>query len=202
MVFIPYTPGGELRKKLQEEDDNLTSMLGMKRVRFVERGGIGIAALLCRSNPWREQGCGRRGCQVCRGGKGGECRVESVVYQIQCMVCKEREKRRVYIGETGRSGYERGTDHWNDWRRKLKGSFLHKHDVLDHEGTLRPDDMVMTIVSKPRKALSRQIEEAVRIAGEEESDLLNSKSQFGNNRIPRITILVHVDVLTTFPSYI
>ena len=46
VIFIPYTPGGGLRKKLQEEDDLLTEMLGMKRVRFVEQGGICIAALL------------------------------------------------------------------------------------------------------------------------------------------------------------
>ena len=46
----------------------------------------------------------------------------------------------------------------------------------------------MTILSKPRKALSRQIEEAVRIAEEDERDLMNSKSMFRTNRIPRITI--------------
>ena len=53
------------------------------------------------------------------------------------MICKEKEKRRVYIGETGRSGYERGNDHWRDWKNKLTGSFLHKHDVLEHGGELR-----------------------------------------------------------------
>ena len=97
MIFIPHTPKGELRKLLQEEDDKLTKMLGMKRVRFVERGGVSIASILCRSNPWREQMCQRKGCQICRGGKGGECRVESVVYQIQCMVCKEERGLRLSL---------------------------------------------------------------------------------------------------------
>ena len=46
----------------------------------------------------------------------------------------------------------------------------------------------MTILSKPRKALARQVEEAVRIAEEEEMNIMNSKSMFGTNRIPRITI--------------
>ena len=188
VIFVPHTPGGSLRKQLPEEDDRLTEMLGMKRVRFVERGGVSIAALLCRSNPWREQKCKRANCQICRGGKGGECHVESVVYQVECLRCKEALKRRVYIGETGRSGYERGVDHWNNWRRKHKGSFLHKHDMMEHDGKLGREEVVMTILSKPRKALSRQIEEAVRIAEEDERDLMNSKSMFRTNRIPRITI--------------
>ena len=117
--------------------------------------------------------------------------MESVVYQIQCMVCKEeRGLRRVYIGEPGMSGFERGEPHGSDWRNKLEGSSLYKHQMLQHDGKLEKDDMVMTIISKPRKALSRQVEEAVRIAEEEKERIINSKSMFGSNRIPRITILM------------
>ena len=70
----------------------------------------------------------------------------------------------------------------------MEGSFLYKHEMKDHGGSLSKDSMVMTILSKTRKALSRQIEEAVRIAEEEESCLMNSKSMFGTNKIPRIPI--------------
>ena len=41
----------------------------------------------------------------------GKCRVEGVVYEIECQVCKKNGVRRVYLDETGRSVYERMLNH-------------------------------------------------------------------------------------------
>ena len=38
VVFIPHTPGGELKKRLQEVDDKLVQTKKLKRVKFVKRG--------------------------------------------------------------------------------------------------------------------------------------------------------------------
>ena len=54
--------------------------------------------------------------------------------------------------------------------------------------------LIAKIISKPKKALQRQIEEAVRILAEEPGNILNSKSGYGTNKIPRITITVGEDV--------
>ena len=56
------------------------------------------------------------------------------------------------------------------------------------EGGLSEGDVQMKVIGKPRKALQRQVEEAVRIEGKRKRDLMNSKKGYGNNKIPRIRI--------------
>ena len=128
MVFIPHTPSGELRKQLQEEEYKLAKVLGTRRVKFVERGGRSLQSILCVSNPWGKRHCGRK-CPMCDNGDLGKCRKESVVYEIKCVVCEKVGKRRVYVGETGKSGWERAAQHWEGWRNKSPKSCLHKHDA-------------------------------------------------------------------------
>ena len=128
VVFIPHTPNGELKERLQEEDMKMVSNLKVKRVKFVERGGKSIAEILCRSNPWKEKKCGDEGCIVCRTGAKGECKVESVVYNVECGKCEVEGRKSVYVGETGRSAWERGGDHLRAWRGKEEGSFIWKHE--------------------------------------------------------------------------
>ena len=55
VVFIAHTPGGELRKRLQAEEDQLAKTLGMRKVKFVERGGKSLQSILCVSNPWKKK---------------------------------------------------------------------------------------------------------------------------------------------------
>ena len=132
---------------------------------------------------------------ICRSGKGGHCRTESVVYEVKCGQCEsEGRGRRVYIGETGKSGYERMVQHWRSWRAKESDSFLWKHDANVHGGNMDESQLIAKIISKPKKALQRQIEEAVRILEEEPQALLNSKSGYGVNKIPRISVIMGEDI--------
>ena len=99
------------------------------------------------------------------------------------------------MGETGRSAWERGADHLRAWRNKEEGSFLWKHEVNQHgEGQLKEEEIRMKVVSKPRKALQRQVEEAVRIEEEVREELMNSKKGYGSNKIPRIKIMMVEDL--------
>ena len=189
VVFIAHTPGGELKKIPLKNYDELAETLGTRCVKFVERGGTSLQAIICQSNPWEKSHC-RRVCHMCDNGDLGSCRAESVCYEIRCAVCEKEGQRRVYIGETGKSGWERASQHWREWRGKKEGNALHKHDMNDHEGKLLKTDMKMRILSKPRKALQRQVEEAIRILEEDPESLLNSKSGFGNNKIPRISVMM------------
>ena len=51
VVFIPATPGSQLRKKLQEADDLITKATNCPPARFVERGGPTIVDTVGRTNP-------------------------------------------------------------------------------------------------------------------------------------------------------
>ena len=51
VVFIPHTPGGILKERLQKRDEKMREAMGMRKVKFVERGGRSLQGLLCRSNP-------------------------------------------------------------------------------------------------------------------------------------------------------
>ena len=93
------------------------------------------------------------------------------------------------MGETGRSAWERGNDHLKAWREKEEGSFLWKHHFNEHgEDGMGEGDIKMEVIGKPRKALQRQVEEAVRIGEEKPGELMNSKKEYGHNKIPRIRI--------------
>jgi hypothetical protein len=72
-------------------------------------------------------------------------------------------KRSVYVGETGRSVWERGGYRLRVWRAKEEGSLLWKHSVNEHGEELGEGEVKMRVVSTPRKALQRRMEEDVRI---------------------------------------
>ena len=108
MLCHTHTPEGILKKRLQERDAKMVEAMGVRKVKFVERGGRSIQGILCQSNPWKAKQCGGRDCMVCKTEAKGDCRVESVVYQVDCAKCEKEGKRSVYIGETGRSAWERG----------------------------------------------------------------------------------------------
>ena len=73
-------------------------------------------------------------------------------------------------------------------------SSKHKLNIYRSNGTSKEDAVKMRVVSTPRKALQRQVEEAVRIEEEEEGNLMNSKKGYGCNKIPRIKIMMGEDV--------
>ena len=66
VVFIPHTPGGILKERLQMKDENLREVMGMKKVKFVERGGRSLQVLLCRSKSCREKECRGTDCIFCQ----------------------------------------------------------------------------------------------------------------------------------------
>ena len=101
----------------------------------------------------------------------------------------EKEKVSSYIGETGKSGYERGVNHQDDYKRLQLDSHILKHQVLQHrEG--EKVEFTMKIVKKFQSAFKRQVYEAVHIEMEEGKgrELLNSKGGFNRCTLPRLTI--------------
>ena len=93
-----------------------------------------------------------------------------------------------YIGETGRSGYERGKEHVSDLRNLNETSHLLKHYILCHQKDMKIEDMKfgMCIVKSFKTSFERQIGEAVKISSEKRKGtmLLNSKAEYNRCSIP------------------
>ena len=125
---------------------------------------------------WDGIPCSREGCITCE--QGGEeiypCTRRSLTYKNICLRChpgggekKEKldnkvEVPAVYIGETSRSLYERGRDHWRDYNEGRENSHILNHHVLHHGGEGVPRFHLRPLAFH-KTALNRQLSEAVRI---------------------------------------
>ena len=67
VVFVPATANGTLGRNLQKRDDKFAAMQGLRRVKFVERGGDTLRCILTSSDPFKKRECGREGCWPCKG---------------------------------------------------------------------------------------------------------------------------------------
>ena len=142
-MFVPYTVGSELAKRLREAETKLQDMTGY-RLKIVERSGLKLEDMLHKADPWQRQDCGPDRCLLCltkqRTVKHStqDCSRRSLVYETWCMTCLERntkdariqagedkkmlkmptDKIRIhkYIGETNRSIFEKGWEHLNDYK--------------------------------------------------------------------------------------
>ena len=64
VLFVEWSKGGALQKKLRECLDKITPILGFK-VRVTERGGTPLGSLLSNKNLRRGEECGRTTCRTC-----------------------------------------------------------------------------------------------------------------------------------------
>ena len=99
----------------------------------MERAGVSLKSKLFSTNPWSKEGCVRTGCFPCLP-EGGDCRRDNLVYYMQCNSClKQGEgeggpKVQIYWGETSRTLFQRGKEHWAAYASKSEASVLHKHE--------------------------------------------------------------------------
>ena len=139
-LFVPHTPRGELAKRMRKKEGENNQ--GRKiRFRIVEKGGITLELKLRTSNPWAKENCGRIKCFPCKSEGGGNCYIESVTYTIFCEECGIAVA--AYIGETGRNGFSRGCEHWDNLDAKdEEKSVLWRHSKTNHQGR---EDVVYTM---------------------------------------------------------
>ena len=103
-MFVPYTPKGELARRLREVETDIEKQTGNK-LKIVERSGVKLIDLLHRSDPWEGKDCERTGCILCRTkqktGKYLEqdCHRRCIVYETWCLTCESREKKRIEENE-------------------------------------------------------------------------------------------------------
>ena len=137
----------------------------------------------------------------CPGEGGGvDCHRRNFTYATICVPCKrKRDQSKVvekddlvgtafYIGESGRSGYERGKEHSEDYIRRKEDSHILKHEALEHPG--EKVTFQMKVLRKHPTALSRQVHEATLIESYSRENILNSKNSFNRCGVPRLSVMV------------
>ena len=93
------------------------------------------------------------------------------------MTCKEERKKTVsYFGESARTSYDRGSEHWKAWKNREKDSVLtlHREEAL-------PECLCsyqMNIVNSHRLPIFRQADEAIMISRFEGENLMNRKGKW------------------------
>ena len=200
VMFVPQTPGGELRKRLQREEDKIAKMT-KERIKIVERSGTTIKQILHKSNPWASGHCNRVDCLMCANGDGKQnCREKNIVYQISCMECAAeraaaaadsdlpRCRLAIYTGQTSRTGYERGREHFIGLQKKNENNPLFKHAAESHNKDVQ---FKMKVVKRHFSAMSRLVHESVVIERNSKDSsiaVLNSRLEYSKYVIPRLTL--------------
>ena len=182
VLFVPQTPGGILASRLRLAEKQLADLTG-ENVKIVERGGTTLKQVLHKSNPWTGGFCGRIDCLPCiTGDEKGDCMKRNILYETNCIKCKESGKEMVYVGESARTSYERGREHLDDYKKAKEDSHMEKHAQTEHLGEEKPE-FAMKVVKYHFNAFSRQIHEAVRIR-RRAGVTLNSKGQYNRCQLP------------------
>ena len=189
VLFIEQTRGGELLRRLREAEEWLSKLTGW-RVKIVEKGGTTIKQQLVRSNPWAKSRCEREDCMACnKGDSEQDCYRRNILYENTCMLClkKEQPAERVYVGESSRTMYERGAEHYDDLKKKRADSHMWKHWEIDHAGEEQEPQFKLKVVKTFQSSLDRQIAEAVRIR-RRGAGILNSKGVYNRCTLPRLVV--------------
>jgi hypothetical protein len=174
VIMVNPTPGGELATRLQCV---INENPGPVKIKIQQQGGIQVKTRLQKTNPGRTKGCNSEDCLACKHGrgKGGECRRNNVGYILICDLCGGENV--CYVGETGQNVYTRGLRHMTNYRGKHQDSPLWKHAQIAHGGN--PDfSFSMKVVKTFKDPLTRQVNEAVRIANCSAAIQLNSKTEW------------------------
>ena len=175
ILFVQPTKDSRLKKMYEE-----TIRKSKCPVKVVERAGTSIKRKVQKSYPFEREKCGSEECLLCLTRGKGNCRTESITYEI---VCGKEDCKYIYIGESSRNAYCRGKEHLLGLVKKEEDSALYKHITDDHPESISDDapyGYVMNVTGKFKSALTRQLAEAVKI-DQSEKPLLNSRTGFRAN---------------------
>ena len=182
-MFVPHTPGGMLRRRIQKVEDVMASKK-VGRVE-VERGGTAFIAQTWNQAPWLDRSYGRADCFACQS-KAGICKKRNSTYTIKCKTCEAEGKKRQYVGETSRTIYDRLQEHQEALEKKTDSYGVMKHWLEEHGERQSPPEYAVGFHKSHKAALHRQIWEAVEIASKKPETLLNSKTEWGVNPLPEM----------------
>ena len=105
------------------------------------------------------------------------CTSEGITYALECLSCRKKGTKRIYIGESSRSAYQRGMEHLKDVSEGVLDHPFVQHFWEEHGG--KQQEVMMRVLSLHIKSQERQVQESVRIEklSEIEKECLNLKSE-------------------------
>ena len=104
------------------------------------------------------------------------------------MSCQELGLNRVYEGESGRAAKARAIEHQSAMRRRQPTSALYQHIQTAHSGDENQPRFKFQVRQRFKDALTRQVEEGVRIEETEEEVLLNNKQEWVPPALGRVRL--------------
>ena len=178
VMFVDVTENGELMNEVKK-----ACKRNKIKVKVVERMRSTVKKEIQRSNPFQHKNCGRKECVLCSRNMNIDCRTRGCVYEIKCEECEVR-----YIGQTGRSLFERINEHFAAWKDKREDAVLWEHSKTHHQN----GDFDIKVAIKARcfgEPTTRLITEAVLITELVDQDTLNNKNEWSYVRLPNIAII-------------
>ena len=118
------------------------------------------------------------------------------MYKGACKVCEQDGQTATYYGESGRNAYYRINQHADDiCKENTKNAFAkniaNKHP--EHAGEV--DMFKFEVISTYRSCLDRQVQEGVRITDDKSDELLNSKNEYHQPSVTRVTTTREVNTM-------
>ena len=219
VLIVPNTENGCLLDELIKKEAQLSKLSGY-HIKMVEGNGTQLYKLFPSPLLQHQCAMGDECyvCQHSDG--PSKCSIRSVVYVAECLKCwdiifsfkrddngradtddhtgtqpicttRAPMKRQLYIGESSRSLRERSAEHFSGAKRLDAGNFISKHWQDYHEVDNDPPLFIFRVHSSHTDPLSREICEAVMIQQvSKNEDILNSKSEWGNIPLSRLTLEV------------
>ena len=134
-------------------------------------------------------GCFYPDCYLCEGGAGVASHTRSGVhYSAVCSLCAEKGVSAVYNGESGRSGYYRTKQHKSDIINCRTTNAFAKHlEIYHKEAVGKPEVFKFKSERVYKKCLDRQVAEGVAISNSDCQILLNSRSEYHQPAVTRVT---------------
>ena len=193
-LFIPRTPGGALATLLRQTERDLGKVSTFK-MKIIEECGTDLKGALVKSNPWAKEDCRRADCPLCQARREGDeelkgsCKTKSITYTSSCTLCKQMGHKTEYIGESGRSLYERSKEHVRQSLTSYSKSHIRDHMSAQHPETApHPGAFKFSVSGTYYAPLDRQLSEAIKIsrASGTQTTVLNSKFEFNRCLIPTL----------------
>ena len=121
-------------------------------------------------------------------GSGGSHTRSSALYHGVCLECDKDGIKSEYWGETSRSGYTRTLEHADDIKSKQERNAFHKHLAIYHPDKIgNIEAFSIKIEQTFTKNIDRQVGEAIKIKNSKADILMNSKAEFHQPAIHRVT---------------
>ena len=96
------------------------------KIKVVEQSGTTLKAMLQRSDPFKQRRCVNADCMPSlTDWQEGSCRSTGVTYELVRQACKSK-----YVGETSRSAYTRGREHFHALERGARGKLRYVETLL------------------------------------------------------------------------